>query len=167
MYYYDGSKYSVKVHGNNGKAVGKNQVVTIKINKKTYKVKTNKNGYVILKIPSIFTPGKYTITATYKGQTIKNTLNVKQVVKCNKVTVKKTAKKFVLKATLKNGKKAIKGKLVTFKFNGKNYKVKTNSNGIAQKVFSKNIIKNLKKGKTYTVKVIYLKDTIKTKVTVR
>lgn len=167
MYYYDGSKYSVKVYGDNGNAVGKNQVVTIKINKKTYKVKTNKNGYAILKIPSIFTPGKYTITATYKGQTIKNTLNVKQVLKCNKVTVKKTAKKFVLKATLKNGNKAVKGKWITFKYKNKVYKVKTNSKGIAQKVFYKNTIKNLKKGRTYTESVFYLKDMIKTKVKVR
>ena len=90
MYYNDGSKYSVKVYGNNGNAVGKNQVVTIKINKKIYKVKTNKNGYAILKIPNIFAPGKYMITATYKGQTIKNTLNVKQVLKSNKVTVNPT-----------------------------------------------------------------------------
>ena len=72
-----------------------------------------------------------------------------------------------MKVTLKNGKKAIKGKWVTFKFNGKNYKVKTNSKGIAQKVFTKKVIKNLKKGKTYTVEVIYLKDIIKTKVVVR
>jgi hypothetical protein len=167
MMYNDGSKYSVKVYGNNGKAVGKNQVVTIKINKKTYKVKTNKNGYAILKIPSIFTPGKYKITATYKGQTIKNTLKVKQVLKSKKVTVKKTAKKFVLKATLKKGKKVIKGKWVTFKFNGKKYKAKTNSKGIAQKVISKKIIKKLKKGKKYTYSAIFLKEIVNKKVTVK
>ena len=70
-----------------------------------YKVKTNKNGYATLKIPSKITPGKYTIKATYKGQTVKNKLTVKQVLKTKKtVTVKKSAKKLVLSATLKKGK---------------------------------------------------------------
>ena len=79
MYYYDGHTYKVRVRDNNGQFVGKNQVVTIKIGKKTYKVKTNKNGYATLKIPSKITPGKYTIKATYKGQTVKNKLTVKQL----------------------------------------------------------------------------------------
>jgi len=61
----------------------------------------------------------------------------------------------------------IKGKTITFKFNGKTYKVKTNSKGIAQKTLTKNVIKKLKKGKTYTVKVTYLKDTVKSSVKVK
>ena len=97
----------------------------------------------------------------------KNTVTVKQVLKASKVTVKKTAKKFTLKAKLKINGKLVKGKTVTFKFNGKTYKVKTNSKGIAQKTLKKKVIKKLKKGKTYTVKVTYLKDTIKTTVKVK
>ena len=61
----------------------------------------------------------------------------------------------------------LKEKWVTFKFNGKTYKVKTNAKGIAQKILNKNVIKKLKKGKTYTVKVTYIKDTIKTTVKVK
>ena len=53
------------------------------------------------------------------------------------------------------------------KIKGKTYKVKTNSKGIAQKTLKKSVIKKLKKGKKYTVKVTYLKDTIKTKVKVK
>ena len=112
-------------------------------------------------------PKKHTITTTYKGESVKNTVTVKQVLTASKVTVKKTAKKLTLKAKLKINGKLVKGKQITFKFNGKTYKVKTNSKGIAQKTLHKKVINKLKKGKTYTVKVTYLKDTIKTTVKVK
>jgi hypothetical protein len=41
MYYYDGHKYQVRVKDDNGNFVGKNKGVTIKIGKKSFKVKTN------------------------------------------------------------------------------------------------------------------------------
>ena len=58
-------------------------------------------------------------------------------------------------------------KYYKFKFNGKTYKAKTNAKGVAQKTLTKKVINKLKKGKTYTVKVTYLKDTIKTTVKVK
>ena len=166
MYYFDGTNYKFKVYGDDGKLVGAKQTITVKLNKKTYKIKTNANGIAKLKIPKTVKPGTYKITATYKGQTVKNTVKVKQVLKTSKKTVKKSAKKIVLKASLKNSK-ALNGKKVTFKFNGKNYKTKTNSKGIAKVTIKKNVIQKLKKGKTYTVKVTYLKDTVKTTVKVK
>ena len=167
MYYFDGTKYSVKVYGDNGKPVGKNKVVVIKINKQTYNVETNSKGLAVLRISKQITPGKYKITAKYAGQTVKNTLKVKQSLTSKKTTVKKSAKKLVLKASLKNGKTPLKSKKITFKFNGKTYKVKTNKKGIAKKTLNKKVIKKLKKGKSYTVKVTYLKVTIKTTVKVK
>ena len=85
----------------------------------------------------------------------------------SKVTVKKTAKKFVLQAKLKINGKLVKGKKITFKFKGKTYRAKTNSKGIAKVIIKKNVVKKLKKGKKYTVKVTYIKDTIKTTVKVK
>ena len=168
MFYNGQNTYSVKVFGADGKVVGKNVIVTIKINKKTFRVKTNANGMAILKIPNTITPGTYTITATYAGQTVKNTLKVKQVLTSKKtVKVKRTSKKLVLKATLKQGKKVIKGKKITFKFQSKTYSAKTNAKGIAKITIKKNVIKKLKKGKSYAVKITYLKDTIKTTVKVQ
>ena len=108
-------------------------------------------------------PKKYTMTTTFNGKSVKNTVSVKQVLKVKKVTVKKRAKKFSLKATLKINGKLQKEKLITFKLNGKTYKAKTNKKGVAQKT----VPNKLKKGKTYTVKVTYKKDTIKTTVKVK
>jgi predicted outer membrane repeat protein len=163
---YDGGKYfSVKVVTADNRAVGAGASVKFNINGKTSTVQTDING--IAKISIIDVPKKYTMTTTYKGKSVKNTVTVNQVLKATKVTVKKTAKKFTLKATLKINGKLVKGKWITFKFKGKTYKVKTNSKGIAQKTLKKSVIKKLKKGKTYTVKVTYLKDTIKTTVKVK
>ena len=164
MYYFDGSSYKFKVYGDDGKLVGANKVISVKLNKKTYKVKTNNNGVASLKIPNTVKPGTYTITATYAGQTVKNTVKVNQVLKTTKKTVKKSAKKLVLTATLKN---QLKSKVIKFKFNGKTYKAKTNKKGIAQVTLKKNVINKLKKGKTYSFKVTYVKDTIKSTVKVR
>ncbi len=167
MYYYDGHVYRVRVKDANGKFVGKNQVVKVKIGKKTYNVKTDANGYAKLKIPYQITPGKYTISATYAGQTVKNTLKVVQVLKTTKtVKVKKSAKKLVLKATLKKGKTAIKGKVIKFKVNGKTYNAKTNKKGIAQVTLKKSVINKLKV-KKYTIKVSYLSDVVKATLNVR
>ena len=167
MYYYDGHSYKVRVRGDYGQFVGKNQVVTIKIGKNTFKVKTNANGYATLKIPSKITPGKYVISATYKGQTVKNKLTVKQVLKTKKtITVKKSAKKLVLSATLKKGKTAIKSKYIHFKVNGKTYTAKTNKNGIAKITINKAAINKLKV-KKYTVNVNYLRDVVKLTLNVR
>ena len=163
--YGSGSYFSVKVVTGDGHAVGAGAKVKFTINGKTTNATTNSNGIAKIKITDV--PKKYTIKTTYNGKTYKNTVTVKQVLKATKVTVKKTAKKFTLKAKLKINGKLQKGKKITFKFNGKTYKVKTNSKGIAKKVLKKNVIKKLKKGKTYTVKVTYLKDTIKTTVKVK
>ena len=161
---YGGGKYfSVKVVTEEGIAVS-GASVKFNINGVTKTVKTNSKGVAKIKITQ--TPKKFTIKTTYNGKTVKNTVTVKQVLTTSKVTVKKTAKKFTLKAKLKINGKLVKGKKITFKLNGKTYKVKTNKNGIAKKTLNKNALK-LKKGKTYKVQVTYKKDTIKTTVKVK
>ncbi len=170
MDYYDGTTFKVRIYDDYGNPVGKGVKVTIKIKNKSYTRTTDSNGYVSLKIPNTVTPGKYTLKATYNGQTISKTVNVKQVLKAAKktVTVKKSAKKLVLKATLKTSKnKAIKYKKVSFKVNGKTYTSKTNKKGIVQVTIKKAAINKLKAGKKYTVKITYLKDSIKTTLKVK
>ena len=163
---YNGGKYfSVKIVSADGKVVASGVSVKFTINGKTTTVKTDKNGVAKIKITDV--SKKYTMTTTFNGKSVKNTITVKQVLKAKKVTIKKTAKKLTLKATLKINGKPVNGKVITFKFNGKTYKVKTNKKGIAQKTLNKKVIKKLKKGKTYAVKVTYIKDTIKTTVKVK
>ncbi|MBE6499763.1 MAG: hypothetical protein E7Z80_04340 [Methanobrevibacter thaueri] len=143
--YSDGSYFSVNVVTDNGHAIGAGAVVNFIINGKTNTTITDGNGIAKVLITDV--PGTYEVTTIYNGKSVKNTITIKQVLKAKKVTVKKTAKKFALKATLKINGKLQKGKLITFKSNGKNYKVKTNAKGVAQKTLTKKVIKKLKKGK--------------------
>jgi hypothetical protein len=154
MDYKDGHKFRVRAIGDDGKPVGEGVIV-------------HKNGYAILPINLI--PKKYVATSTYWNTEVKNKVVVKQILKIKKtVKVKKSARKLVLKATLKhtNGK-AIKGKVIKFKFRGKTYKAKTNKKGVAKVTIKKNVIKKLKKGKKYAYSARYIKDIVKGKVKVR
>ena len=145
---YDSGKYfTVKIVSADGKVAASGVSVKFTINKKSTTVKTDAKGIAKIKITDV--PKKYTMKTTFNGKTVKNIVSVKQ--------------KFSLKATLKINGKLQKGKLITFKLNGKTYKAKTNKKGVAQKT----VPNKLKKGKTYTVKVTYKKDTIKTTVKVK
>ena len=158
------SFFTVKVVTADGHAVA-GASVGFTINGETFNATSDDDGIAGFEIGEA--PGTYTVKTLFNGITYTNKVTVNHVLKASKVTVKKTAKKFTLKAKLKINGKAVKGKTIKFKFNGKTYKAKTNSKGIAKKKLKKNVIKKLKKGKTYTVKVTYLKDTIKTTLKVK
>lgn len=128
--YYKGSTgYKVRAYGNNGKPVGAGKIVSIKVNGKTYKVKTDKKGYATLAIN--LKPGKYTIKATYNKYSVTNKIVVKTTL-ITKNLSKKKSKTTKYQAKLLNGNgKVLKGKKITFKFKGKTYTAKTNKKGIA------------------------------------
>jgi hypothetical protein len=167
MDFYDGSKYVVKVIGDDGTPVGAGQFVRVYINGVAYPIETNKDGYAIL--PVTLNPGKYSVSVEYNGYIVKNTIKVKQTLKLVKKTIKiKKGKKLVLKAKLKwsNGK-PIKGKKIVFKFKGKKYKAKTNKKGIAKVTIKKKVTKKLKKGKKYKFSATYITNTVKGKVKIK
>lgn len=158
MDYKDGSKYKVLVT-KDGKAVSAGEIVKITFDGKTKNVKTDNDGYATLTLDA--TPKTYTIKAVYNGVIKSNKVTIKNVLKASNIS-KKKAKKIKFSATLKTSKgKAIVGKKITFKFNGKNYSAKTNKKGVATITF-----KNLKVGK-YTITSKYgvctVKNTIKIK----
>ena len=165
MNYLDANTFTVKATDIFGKVAGAGEIIKIKIGKTTYNVKTNKNGVATLKLKQ--TPGKYTIKTTFQGLTVKNTLTVKQGLTLKKTTVKKSAKKLVLQATLKKAKTPLKNKIVKFKFNGKTYKTKTNKKGVAKVTIKSNVLKKLKVGKKLTYQATYVKDTVKKTVKVQ
>ena len=175
---YLGANYRIQVFDEDGNpAVG--ETVKITVNGVTYVEKTDKDGYATL--PIRLKPKTYAITSTFNGNTVTKTLKVKNTLKVKKsFTVKKTAKKLVIKATLKwsNGK-AIAGKKVSFKFKGKIFTVKTNKNGLAKITFSVKNLNNFVKltfkqkvvklnlGKTYKMMVSYKNETASSKLLVK
>ncbi|MBQ9025669.1 MAG: hypothetical protein IJ104_04730 [Methanobrevibacter sp.] len=158
-YYGTSSPFKVKVNDYKGKIVKSNYVKFYINGKYVKKVKTDKKGYASLKISKA--PGIYNISVKYGDVEITRKVTVKHVVTLKTVKVKKSAKSLTLKATLKQGKKALKNKKVTFKFNGKTYKAKTNKKGVAKVTIKKSVLKKLKVGKTVKYQATYLKDTVK------
>ena len=164
--YATGVYAKIKASGYESKPLGK-LTLTVKFNGKTYKVKTNTKGIAIFKKSIKLKIKKYKLTVQYKKLKKSKTVKTRHVVFLKTVKVKKSAKKLVLKATLKKGKTPIKGKIVTFKFNGKKYKAKTTKKGVAKVTIKKSILKKLKVGKKVKYQATFLKDTVKKTVKVR
>ena len=164
--YSSNAVFKVTVNGTDGK-LAKNTPVVFKVNGVVFaNVNTDANGIATFTVTQV--PGKYTVTAEALGSNATAALTVKHVVKLKKVSVKRSAKKLVLTATLKkvNGKYIVKKK-VTFKFNGKKYTAKTNKKGVAKYTIKSKVLKKLKAGKKVTYQATYGKDTVKKTVKVK
>jgi len=167
MDFADGSVYSVRVVGDDGKPVGAGVEVTMEVNSVTYKVKTDANGYANLAIN--LNPGTYAISVNYVGFKVSNNIVVKQTLSAKKTQkVKKSSKKNKIKAKVKftNGKPVV-GVKVTMKLKSKTFTAKTNSKGNAKFKLPKKVVKKLKVGKKYKVKFTYLTNTITKKIKVK
>lgn len=159
---YFGAKttYKVRIYTDGKKPVGAGKAVTFKVNGKTYKVKTDKNGYAKLAVK--LNPKKYTVTASYGGFKVSNKITIKKVLTAKNIS-KKKSKKTKFSAKLVNTKgKPLKGKKITFKIKGKKYTAKTNKKGIA----TITIKLNLKKG-TYKIYTSYGKSKITNKIRIK
>ncbi|MDO5815642.1 MAG: right-handed parallel beta-helix repeat-containing protein, partial [Methanobrevibacter sp.] len=156
MFIKKATYYKVTLKDSNGNPLS-SQKVTIKVNKKTYKVKTNSKG--VAKVKLKLKKGKYTVQIRYAGSnkylaskktakiTVKKTLKTKLT--APKVTiVPKKSSKYTVTLKDENGNALKKQKLI-IKVNGKKYTKKTNSKGQAT------IKVKFSKLKTYKVKVTY------------
>ena len=166
MLYTSGLKYTVCVTVGGNPVIGKTITFTINGNKITRI--TDNNGYASVKLDLPPKSTKYVITAQYLGVKIVNKVKVNSLIQAKNLKVKKPAKTLKIKITLKkvNGK-YLDGKKVTLKFNDKKYTAKTNKKGVATFKLNKNVFKNLKTGKTYNYQVIYLKDKVSKKITIK
>ena len=163
--YSDNGPYRIHV-AVDGKAVS-GQYVTINFNGKTYKQLTNSNGDVLFKIPAI-KPNTYTITAKYNDVSISKKIKISNIIVVKTKKIKKSSKKVKIKVKLMTVKnKYLKSKKLTLKINGKNIKAKTNRKGVAVFKLKKSIVKKLKAGKRYKVKVSFGKDAVTKKIKIR
>ena len=160
--YASGALYKIRIIGDDGNPEREGQSVAVLVDNKMQSLKTDKNGYVAVAIDKDFTAGTHSIEVLYKGVVAKNKVLVKHALSLKSATVKKSAKKLVLSASLaKVNGKYLKNRQVTFKFNGKTYKAKTNSKGVAKVTVKSSVLKKLKAGKKVTYQATYLKDTVK------
>lgn len=156
--------------------------VTLKINGKNYEFNVV-NGVANVKVPELANGG-YSYTIIYSGdgkyssfskngsviinkQTTPAKPATKITLALKKVKVKKSAKKLIIKATLKVNGKAVKCKVIKFKFNKKSYKAKTNAKGVAKITVKKAFLKKLKAGKKVKYQATYGKITKKVTVKVQ
>ncbi|WP_407409949.1 right-handed parallel beta-helix repeat-containing protein [Methanobrevibacter sp.] len=158
VYYGNTVTYKVKILDAKKKAAA-GKTVTFKINGKTKKVKTDKNGYASYKVK--LAAGSYTITATCGLHKVSNKITFKPTVIAKSLSKKKAKTiKYTVKVVNNKGK-ILKNKKVTFKVKNKKYTAKTNNKGIATIT-----LKNLKVGK-YPISSSYGGCTVKTTLTIK
>ena len=155
-----GKYLKIKLTDSLGNALS-NKKIKIGFNSKLYTLKTDKNGYAKLQI-NIAKKGTYTASICfigddkYNGSIVVRKISVKaQKAKLtvSKKTYKLKSKKKYLIASFKTAKgKAIAGKKLSFRINGKTYTAKTNSKGIAK------VKVKLSKKKTYSFTVKFAGD---------
>ena len=161
--YSAGSYYTIKVYGSDGNPADD---VAVKVSGKISKALKTTNGVAKFKVTQA--PGSYKITISALGKSVSKTITVKHLLTLKTATVKKSAKKLTLQATLgKINGKYLKNKKITFKFNGKKYTAKTNAKGVAKVTIKSSVLKKLKVGKKVTYQATYLKDTVKKSVKVK
>ncbi len=129
-YFRNASQYTVKVIGDDGKAVGTGENVTFNINGVFYTHQTNTNS--IAKLNINLQPSDYIITAEYKGCLVSNNIKVLPTLNATDITMKyRDGTQF--KATLVDGQgKPYVGQNVTFNINGVFYNRPTDSTGTAK-----------------------------------
>ena len=140
-YYKGTSKYSARLVDGNGNALP-NRLVSITFNNNVYNRTTDNNGYVSLAVNAKVGTYKILVKDLTSGTSLTSTVKILSTIKSSNISkVAGDGRKF--KATfLKNNGKALANKYIKFKINGKTYKVKTNSKGVASLS-----VKSLKKGR--------------------
>ena len=157
-YYKNTASYYATFYDKKGKLL-KNTNVKIKLNGKSYTVKTNSKGTSKLAVD--LKPGKYSIVLTNSKTTesISKTVTVKSLIETNDLTFNQTDIGIFNVKILNSYGKVSPNKKVTIKVDGETYTKTTNKNGIAT------LSLNLNSGK-YRITTEYLDITSTNKITV-
>ena len=115
-YFKNDSQYVVKIIGDDGNAVGSDEIVKFNINGVIYERKTNESGHAKMNIN--LAPGKYIITAMYGVSSISNNIVVKPILSADDISmINRDGTKF--KAKLLDGQgNNFAGQNITFNING-------------------------------------------------
>jgi len=129
-YYRNASQYTVKLIGEDGKAVGAGESVTFNINGVFYTRTTDES--CIAKLNINLEPGEYIITATYAGCSVSNKITVLPILSANDL-VKKYGSSDQFVANLVGGEgKPYYDQKILFNINGLFYYRATDSSGNAK-----------------------------------
>ena len=129
-YFKNGTHYTVKVIGDDGKAVGAGVTVKFNINGVFYERQTNESGIVKLNLNLV--PGEYIITAEYEGCKVSNNIKILPVLTAEDLT-KKYGANDPFEAKLVDGEgKPYENQKILFNINGVLYYRTTDSAGIAK-----------------------------------
>ena len=129
-YYKVTATYSARLVDGNGNAIP-NRLVSLTFNNRVYNRTTNNEGFVSLAINVRVGTYKILVKDPTSGTSLTSTVKVLSTIKSSNISkVAGDSRKF--KATfLRNNGKPLANRYIKFRINGKNYKVKTNSNGVA------------------------------------
>lgn len=160
VFYSKDNIYKVRILNPVSDSVGKGINVTFIFDGKKINAKTDEDGYASFRFNS--QPGNHVVEIHAGNITSKNKITVKSLFKTKNINkAYKKSSKFTVKIIKQKGK-SISKQSVKITFKGKNYKIKTNSKGIA--IF--NIPKNLKIGK-HVIKTSYNGCSVKNLITVK
>ena len=130
MYEKNGTKYTVRVLDETGKAVGAGEKVTFNINGVFYTRTTDANGYATINLN--LNPGNYITTAMYGDSTVANNIEILPRLVASDLD-KKYGTPDQFKAQLLDGKgNPVVGEKITFNINGVLYNRPTDADGFAK-----------------------------------
>ena len=162
--YTSTSKYKVRLFLGESPVAG--ETISFKIKNKVYKVKTDKNGYANLGIK--LAPKRYNVIISFRNIKEEAEITVKSIIVAKHLKIKKSAKKSLIKVTIKKvDKKILKGKKILLRFAGKKYVAKVNKKGIATFKIPKKAVKKLKVGRKYKYTVSYKSDKVTRTIAIR
>ena len=129
MFYKDGTRFRAEIRDMNKNPLNDTQI-TFGINSASYQRQTNKNGEASIALN--LNSGKYNVTTTVNGISVKNTVNIKSTIYSDDIVkIYRNSTQYYAKF-LKSTGEDLKNTKVTFNINGVFYTRTTDESGIAK-----------------------------------